>query len=86
MCKIRNGHGLATSIALVTIPVRMAGPHISDEDLESYYLGMTTDESELARLEEHLLACPFCVDRATEAQGYVDAIRAGAIQGNLDLE
>jgi hypothetical protein len=49
----------------------MAWQHISDEDLERYYLGMVTDESELAPLEEHLLACPPCVKRAEEAQDRV---------------
>ena len=31
--------------------------HISDDDLERYYLGMVKDEAELAPFEEHLLAC-----------------------------
>lgn len=64
----------------------MAWQHISDEDLERYYLGMVTDESELASLEEHLLACPSCVERAEEAQDYVDAMRAATIEGDHDLE
>jgi hypothetical protein len=45
----------------------MAWQHIFTEDLERYYLGMVTDESELALLEQHLLACPSCVDRAEVA-------------------
>jgi hypothetical protein len=45
----------------------MAWKRISDEDLERYYLNMVTDESELAPLEEHLLACQSCVRRAEEA-------------------
>ena len=64
----------------------MAWKHISDEDLERYYLGKVTDEPELAPLEDHLLACPSCVGRAEEAQGYVDAIRAAIIEGDFDLE
>jgi len=64
----------------------MAWQHISDEDLERYYLGMVTDQSELAPLEEHLLACPSCVKRAAEAQDYVDAMRAAIIEGGFDLE
>lgn len=58
----------------------MAWDHISDEDLERYYLGMVTEESELAALEEHLLACASCVQHAEEA------IRAGIIEGGFDLE
>ena len=65
---------------------KMAWKHISDEDLERYHLGKVTDESELAPLEEHLLACPSCVERAKEAQDYVDAMRAAIIEGNVDLE
>jgi anti-sigma factor RsiW len=49
--------------------------HISDHDLERYYLGMITDDDELERLEEHLLCCPPCVERAEETQDYVDAMR-----------
>jgi hypothetical protein len=64
----------------------MAWQHISDEDLETYCLGMVTDKSELAPLEEHLLACPSCVERGEDAQGYVDAMRAAIIEGDFDLE
>jgi hypothetical protein len=34
--------------------------HISDHDFERYHLGMVTDETELARIEEHYLGCPEC--------------------------
>jgi len=61
-------------------------PHVCDDDLERYYLGLVTDESELAILEEHLLACAACVERMQETQDYVDAIRAGVIQGGFDSE
>lgn len=60
--------------------------HISDHDLERYHLGMVKNEAELEPLEEHLLCCPKCVERAEEAADYVDAIRAGIIVGNFDLE
>ena len=59
---------------------------ISDHDLERYHLGMVVDEAELAPLEEHLLVCPNCVERAEESADYVDAIRGGIISGNFDLE
>lgn len=64
----------------------MNWPHISDDDLERYYLGLVTGESELAILEEHLLVCAECVDRMKETQDYVDAIRAGMTLGGFDLE
>ena len=57
----------------------MQWTHITDHDLERYYLGMVTKKAELAPVEEHILACPVCAERADEAQAYVDAIRAAAI-------
>lgn len=60
--------------------------HISDHDLERYYLGMVTAEVELAPLEEHILGCPRCAKRAEDTQDYVDAMRCGIIQGGFDQE
>ena len=60
--------------------------HISDHDLERYYLGMITEESDLAPLEEHIIGCSACATRADETQDYVDAIRAAIIEGGWDLE
>jgi hypothetical protein len=60
--------------------------HICDHDLERFHLGIVKHEAELAPLEEHLLACPKCAKRAEESGDYVDAIRAGIIVGNFDLE
>jgi hypothetical protein len=54
--------------------------HISDHDLERYYLGMVTDEKELAPLEEHLLWCSWCVERAEQTQDWVDAMRVGLLE------
>ena len=56
----------------------MPWTHISDDDLERYYLGMVTAESELAPLEEHIMACRWCASRAEATQDYVDAIRGAA--------
>ena len=52
--------------------------HLTDTDLERYYLGMVTEEAELAALEEHLLVCPACNERAEASDDYVDALRAAA--------
>jgi len=57
----------------------MEWTHISDHNLERYYLGMVKDEAELAPLEEHILACASCAERADEAQDYVDAMRAAGL-------
>ena len=37
---------------------------------------MVKDEGELASLEEHLVACPACGERAASTLEYVDTIRA----------
>ena len=44
------------------------------------------DQAELTPLEEHLLACPVCAERAEEGAAYVDALRAAIVEGNFDLE
>ena len=54
--------------------------HVSDHNLERYHLGMIQDEAEIASLEEHLLWCRFCVDRAREAADYLDMVRRAAIR------
>lgn len=54
--------------------------HFSDHDLERYYLGMLTEEEELARIEEHLLWCATCLARAEQAQDYVDAVRVALLK------
>jgi hypothetical protein len=53
--------------------------HISDHDLEKYYLGMVTAEEELAPLEEHILACSSCAGRAEATQAYVDTLRVALL-------
>ena len=58
-------------------PGWMAWQHITDDDLERYCLGMIKDETELAPIEEHLLACPDCVQRAEEEQHTLDLMCAG---------
>jgi len=52
--------------------------HLSDHDLERYHLGMVTDKTELAAIEEHYLSCPDCARRAEEVADYVDAVRSAA--------
>jgi len=41
---------------------------ISDQDLERLILGTVKDEAELAPLEEHLLVCAECIERAVLTQ------------------
>ena len=53
--------------------------HISDHDLERYYLGMVIEELELAPLEEHILACASCAERADATQDYLDIMRVALL-------
>jgi hypothetical protein len=54
--------------------------HISNHDLERYYLGMVPENSsELETIEEHLLGCPECVARDEQSDAYVDAMRVALI-------
>ena len=43
-------------------------------------------EDELATLEEHILACSACAERAESGAQYVDTLRAAIIRGDYDLE
>ena len=54
--------------------------HLTDHDLEQYYLGILGEGAELAALEEHLLGCPECVARAEASDAYVDAIRSALLR------
>ena len=38
-------------------------------------MGIIKDEGELAVLEEHLLVCGWCIERAEKADRYVEAMR-----------
>jgi hypothetical protein len=62
--------------------IAMNWVHISDYDLDRYYLGMVTAEEELAPLEEHILACPSCSRRAEATQDYVDAMRVALLKSS----
>jgi hypothetical protein len=57
--------------------------HISEHDLERFHLGMVQDEAELAIIEEHLLTCSRCIEAASEAVQYADAIRVALISSGL---
>ena len=47
---------------------------------------MINDETELAALEEHILACEPCAERADETQNYVDAVRVAALMLPLRVD
>jgi hypothetical protein len=57
----------------------MNGTHISTHDAERYYLGMVTEEEQLAPLEEHLLWCCGCLDLVQETEDFIDTIQVGLL-------
>lgn len=80
-------HHEKISRTLAFYPHSFGMAHISDHDLERYYLGMIAgDSAEEIALEEHLLGCPECAARAEANDRYVDAIQGAIIKGNFDLE
>jgi hypothetical protein len=79
--KLRSLRARREHVARVVAAIcgKLSG-HVDDHDLERYHLGMMKDETELAALEEHLLWCGTCVDRAEATARYVDAVRAAACE------
>jgi hypothetical protein len=59
--------------------------HISDLDLERWYLGMVSGETEIVQIEEHVLACAACAARAESSDEFTDSIRQAIILGDYDL-
>ena len=57
----------------------MPSTHISDNSLERYLLGHIPDEVELARVEEHVIACVACQKRAEAMGDYITAMK-GALK------
>ena len=51
----------------------MESCHPTNDDLERYLLGITKDD--IRPLEEHLICCPDCVDRAEVLQSFIDIFR-----------
>jgi len=43
-------------------------------------MGAVTDERKLAALEEHLLSCDWCIDRAENTEGYIETMHAALKQ------
>lgn len=54
--------------------MRAVMSHLSDEELELYCLGRATN-AQLAPIEEHLLACPECLDRVQQVLEAIDSLR-----------
>ncbi len=46
--------------------------HVSDHQIARYYRGEMGDEEDQASLEQHLLACVECLDRAEKSADCMD--------------
>jgi anti-sigma factor RsiW len=47
---------------------------LSDEDLERYVLGRILAGDELIQMEEHLVGCPACAERAEAMTGSITSL------------
>lgn len=64
----------------------MSTDHISSDDLERYCLNRVTDGPELAVIQEHLLQCQHCVDRAEALNQFIALARAGVVRGIFEVD
>lgn len=53
----------------------MATDHITDHDLELYYLGMLRSSTDVMRLQEHLATCRQCVRQAISTADYIETLQ-----------
>jgi len=58
--------------------------HISDDDLESYYLGFLREEVRVMPIERHLEICSECACRAQETREYIAAMKTALRRGDAD--
>ena len=58
--------------------------HLTTDEMEEYYLGRIVAESDLARIEEHLLWCHHCLERVEAVERFIDMVRSGAVMGGFD--
>lgn len=59
----------------MTRHAHLASCELSDEDLERYLMGRIQAGAELAQMEEHLITCPACAERAQAMADYIATMR-----------
>ena len=64
----------------------MPSTHISDNALELHLMGQIPDEVELARVEEHVIACVACQRRAEAMGDYITAMKDALQKANAESE
>ena len=60
------------------------GKHPDEQTLEAYLLGSLPPRN-ATRIEEHLLACPECVDSSEKIEDYIRSMRAVLGNGKPEL-
>ena len=78
-----NSHAFAPAALSKSTATNVTHP--SEDSLERYAMGVIRDESELATLEEHLLACPACAARAEYWDRYVWSVRSSLSQSWIQV-
>ena len=51
-----------------------AGAHLDEDSLEKYLLG-SLDQHDAKQIEEHLLVCQMCREKASALKDYIQAMR-----------
>jgi anti-sigma factor RsiW len=60
------------------------GKHPDEQTLEAYLLG-SLPLRKAKRIEEHVVACPECVDASETLEDYIRSMRAALANGKADL-
>ena len=61
------------------------GQHIEADEMEAYLL-RNVDEPQKGWIEEHLLWCQECIDRAEATERFIARVRAGIVRGGFEVE
>ena len=80
-----TGNSRTSAAAAVSRCTATNATHPNEDSLERYAMGVIRDESELAAIEEHLLACPACVARAEDWDRYVWSVRSSLSQSWIQV-
>ena len=66
-------------------PLMPDGQHLTTEELEEHHFGRIA-EPDLTRVEEHLLWCQHCIERAEAIDRFVARIQNGIIRGSFEVD
>jgi hypothetical protein len=80
-----SGQPSAAAARRALQPSTLSSIHPNEDSLERYAMGLINEDAELAPLEEHLLACPSCCQRAEFWEHYVWSIRSSLSQSWIQV-